>query len=315
MGSLTKGVLCIVASAFGFALMAFFVRLCDDCGGPVSCFQKGFFRNVIALAIAFAVFRRARRPTADGLPPPVVPVPRAWVPLVLRAVFGTVGIFANFYALSRIPIGEAMTLNKTAPFFTVLFSWVFLGERVSGRQAAGLVLAFSGALLVIRPGFRAGESFATACALTGGLGAGLAYACVRQLGRMRVDAPFIVLFFSAFSCLASLPFMALDFRPMTAAQVFVLLGAGAGAAIGQFGVTAAYRHAEPRAIAAFDYTNVIFTALFGFAFFGQVPDLLSAAGFAVILLAAFRMGARSRTGRLISGRKFGILLDTRQERE
>jgi hypothetical protein len=74
---------------------------------------------------------------------------------------------------------------------------------------------------------------------------------------------------------------------MTMAQVLILVGAGAGAALGQFGVTAAYRYAEPRSIAVYDYTNVIFTALFGFAFFGQVPDALSVVGFAVILLAAF----------------------------
>jgi drug/metabolite transporter (DMT)-like permease len=204
-------------------------------------------------------------------------------------VFGTVGIFANFYALSRIPIGEAMTLNKTAPFFTVFFSWIFLGEKVSRRQALCLVLAFFGAMLVMKPGFGGDDMFASAVALTGGLGAGLAYVCVHQLGRMKVDGAFIVLFFSAFSCIASLPFMVADFAPMTCGQVAILLGAGVGAAIGQFGVTAAYRYAEPRSIAAFDYTNVIFTALFGFAFFGQVPDLLSVAGFAVILLAALRL--------------------------
>ena len=266
-GNRGKGIACIVASAFGFALMAFFVRLCDDFGGEITCFQKSFFRNALAFVIALAVFCRDRR-------------------LVLRAVFGTVGIFANFYALSKIPIGEGMTLNKTAPFFTVLFSWIFLGERVSWRQFGHLLLAFAGAALVMKPGFRGGGTFAAAMALTGGLGAGLAYVCVHQLGRMKVNGAFIVLFFSAFSCLASLPFTAVDFRPMTFAQVLILVGAGAGAALGQFGVTAAYRYAEPRTIAVYDYTNVVFTALFGFVFFSQVPDALSVVGFLIILLAA-----------------------------
>ena len=284
-----KGILCIVASAFGFALMAFFVRLCDDFGGPVSCFQKSFFRNVIALAIALAVFAKGGKSSRVQESSSLSAIHNSFLPLLLRAVFGTVGIFANFYALSRIPIGEAMTLNKTAPVFTVFFSWIFLGEKVSRRQALCLVLAFFGAMLVMKPGFGGDDMFASAVALTGGLGAGLAYVCVHQLGRMKVDGAFIVLFFSAFSCIASLPFMVADFAPMTWGQVAILLGAGVGAAIGQFGVTAAYRYAEPRSIAAFDYTNVIFTALFGFAFFGQVPDLLSVAGFAVILLAALRL--------------------------
>ena len=56
MTSRQKGICCILTSAFGFALMAMFVRLCDDFGGPVSCFQKSLFRNLIALFIAAAVF-------------------------------------------------------------------------------------------------------------------------------------------------------------------------------------------------------------------------------------------------------------------
>ena len=285
MSERTKGVFCIVASAFGFALMAFFVRLCDDFGGAISSFQKSFFRNVIALVIAASVFAGGRRKGGGGsvsLPPDA----KSWGILLGRSVFGLIGIFANFYALSKIPIGEAMTLNKTAPFFTVFFSWLILGEKANRRQLAYLVLAFIGALLVMKPGFRADATFASVCALVGGLGAGLAYVCVHALGRRKVDGAFIVLFFSAFSCIGSLPFMAIDFIPMTAAQVLILLGAGAGAAIGQFGVTAAYRYAEPRSIALYDYTNVVFTALFGFLFFAQVPDLTSVAGFLVILLAA-----------------------------
>lgn len=284
-----KGILCIVASAFGFALMALFVRLCDDFGGSVSCFQKSFFRNVIALAIAVAVFVKGGHHPSFIIHNPSSIIHHPLLPLVLRSVFGTVGIFANFYALSRIPIGEAMTLNKTAPFFTVFFSWILLGERVSRRQVVCLVLAFVGAMLVMKPGFAGADTFAAVVALTGGLGAGLAYVCVHQLGRMKVDGALIVLFFSAFSCLASLPFVVADYSPMTWSQVAILLGAGVGAAIGQFGVTAAYRYAEPRSIAAFDYTNVIFTALFGFMFFSQVPDILSVAGFVVILLAALRL--------------------------
>jgi drug/metabolite transporter (DMT)-like permease len=287
MSGRTKGILSIIASAFGFALMAFFVRLCDNFGGEISSFQKSFFRNVIALAIAAIVFAKERRGAGER---PILPnTPKSRGALVMRSVFGLVGIFANFYALSKIPIGEAMTLNKTAPFFTVFFSWLLLGERVTLRQLGYLLLAFSGAMLVMKPGFRGAETFASICALIGGLGAGIAYVCVHMLGREKVNSAFIVLFFSAFSCLGSLPFMVFDYHPMTFLQVLVLLGAGAGAAIGQFGVTAAYRFAEPRSIALYDYTSIVFTAAFGFFFFAQVPDVVSVAGFLVILFAAFRM--------------------------
>ena len=292
MTNRTKGIFCILASAFGFALMAMFVRLCDSFGEPISSFQKSFFRNVIALAIALAVFVRGLRGFRGlrglrgfgGL--------RSWGgwgALILRAVLGTVGIFANFYALSHITIAEGQTLNKTAPFFTVLFAWLFLGEKASRRQVLTLLLAFAGVLLIAKPGFAGAAAFPLAMGLLGGMCAGGAYACVRKLGLLGVDGAFIILFFSVFSCLASVPFMLHEFDPMTTGQVLSLLGAGAGAAIGQFGITAAYRFAAPRQIAVFDYSNILFTAAFGFVLFAQVPDLWSVVGFVVILVAALRM--------------------------
>ena len=293
MNDRQKGIACIIASAFGFALMAFFVRLCDDFGESVSCFQKSLFRNLIALFIAAVVFAKGhlRHRAADEERPSVARLPlKAWLLLLGRSASGIFGIFGNFYALSIIPIGEAMTLNKTAPFFAVLFSWLFLKERAGFRHFLFLMLAFTGAMLVMKPGFRPTnlETFATVCALAGGLGAGIAYTCVRELGLLKVEGSFIVLFFSAFSTLASLPFMLHGVDPMTPAQILIMLGAGCGAAVGQFGVTAAYRFAPPRDVAVFDYTNVIFTALFGFLSLAQVPDVWSVLGFALIVLAGLK---------------------------
>ena len=291
MNDKAKGILSITASAFGFALMALFVRLCDDYGAPVSSFQKSFFRNVVALAIAAVAWGRARagrredvrRETKDVLSL------KSKVLLLLRSSLGTCGIFANFYALSHITIAEGQTLNKTAPFFTVLFAWLFLGEKATRRQLLPLVLAFLGVVLIAKPGFAGAEAFPLAMGLLGGACAGGAYACVRSLRRHAVDPAFIILFFSAFSCFASVPFMVVEFDPMTWKQVLILFGAGAGAAMGQFGITLAYGYAAPREIAVFDYSNILFTAVFGFLFFGQVPDVFSLAGFVAIVFAAFRM--------------------------
>ena len=288
MQSRTKGILAITASAFGFALMALFVRLCDDWGAPINSFQKSFFRNLVALVIAGVAWgrvgagrRQSRRPRRYGALQMGL--------LVLRATLGTVGIFANFYALSHITIAEGQTLNKTAPFFTVLFAWLFLGEKATRRQVIPLFLAFLGVVLIAKPGFAGAAAFPLAMGLLGGICAGGAYACVRELRRHDVDPAFIILFFSAFSCLASVPFMLARFDPMTWSQVLILFGAGASAALGQFGITLAYGFAAPREIAVFDYSNILFTAAFGFIFFAQVPDVWSVLGFVAILVAAFRM--------------------------
>ena len=286
-----KGIAAVTASALGFALMAACVRLADDFGGPVSSFQKSFFRNVVALAIALAVFVRARllRRPGEGLFSGMGLSPKSLSLLLLRSALGTCGIFANFYALGLVPIADGQTLNKTAPFFTVAFAWLFLGEKATLRQVGALALAFAGVVFVAKPGFAGAAAFPLAVGLFGGACAGGAYACVRALRRHSVEPAFIVVFFSAFSCLASVPFMLARFDPMTWRQVATLFGAGAGAALGQFGITLAYGYAPPREIAVYDYSNILFTAALGLLLFGQVPDAWSVLGFAFILAAAFRL--------------------------
>ena len=298
MSNRTKGMLCLIVSAFGFAAMGMFIRLTDDLGGPVSCFQKGFFRNLVAVLIAASLFFshgcRGRDPVSahSNSPSPASDSPSfiSSLPLlILRSALGTAGIFLNFYAISHIPLADAMMLNKLAPFFTVAFSWMFLRERLRIGQAACLAGALLGATLVVKPGFAAAAIFPAICGFAGGICAGGAYACVHALGRRNVDASLIVLFFSVFSCLASVPFMVVDYASMSMTQVWALVGAGAAAALGQFGVTAAYRFAEPRSIAAWDYTNILFAAVFGFLLFGQVPDAFSFAGFLIIVFSALML--------------------------
>ena len=292
-----KGIAAIVASALGFALMAALVRLADDYGEPLSAFQKSFFRNLVAFAVAAVVYWRRRPRVANPAPPAFAKATagrRTTFLLIARAAFGTLGIFANFYALSHIPIATGQMLNKTAPFFTVAFAWAFLGERTLPRQAAALAVAFAGAVLVVKPGFAGAEAFPLAVGLLGGAAAGAAYACVRALRRRGADPAYIILYFSVFSCLAAVPFMLPGLKPMTFAQVAVLLGAGGAAAVGQFGVTLAYGYAAPRDIAVYDYSSVLFAAAFGYLFFAQVPDIFSVLGFAVILAALVLLNSRRR---------------------
>ena len=114
------------------------------------------------------------------------------------------------------------------------------------------------------------------------MGAGAAYTFVRALSKRKEKSARIVFFFSAFSTLTALPFVIADFHPMTFAQFMCLMGAGAAATLGQFGVTLAYLHAPAKEISVFDYTQVLFSAILGFFMFGQIPDGLSVLGYIVI---------------------------------
>lgn len=114
------------------------------------------------------------------------------------------------------------------------------------------------------------------------MGAGAAYTAVRWLGIRGEKGPYIVFFFSGFSCLVTLPFLLFDFHVMTWQQWLVLLGAGLAAAGGQFSITAAYKFAPAKEISVYDYSQIIFSALLGFILFSQLPDIWSFIGYVII---------------------------------
>ena len=123
----------------------------------------------------------------------------------------------------------------------------------------------------------------------GGLGAGAAYTFVRYLGARGENGSRIVFYFSAFSCIVCVPFVALDYASMSLLQLVYLLLAGAFACVGQLGITKAYVCAPAKEISVYDYTQVLFAAALGFFVFGDVPDWLSVLGYVLICGAGVGM--------------------------
>ena len=221
----------------------------------------------------------------------------SFVPLLLRSIVGTVGIIGNFYAIDRMNISDASILNKLAPFFSVIFSIWILKEKASVFDLLFVGVAFCGALFVVKPSFDVSEFFPALIGVIGGLGAGMAYTFVRYLSNHGERGPFIVFFFSVFSCLAILPIVIIQFQPMTWEQVMWLLLAGCAASGAQFSVTAAYAHAPAKEISVYDYSQVLFSAAWGLLFFAEFPDYLSVIGYVIIIgaaLAKYFVGRRKK---------------------
>lgn len=277
MNSKNKGIICILFSAFGFSIM----NLCVKLSGDLPAIEKSFFRNIVAALIAFILLYRSK--TGFSFKRENLPV------LILRAILGTLGIFCNFYALSHMVLSDASMLNKLSPFFTLIFSYFFLKEKLSPFQAISIVIAFIGSLFIIKPSFNLTAVFPAVCGLIGGICAGAAYTCVRYLGIKGEKGPFIVFFFSTFSCLAAVPYLIFFFEPMTLKQLLILLCAGLGAAVGQFGITAAYKYAAAKEISIYDYTTVIFAAIWSAIFFGEWPDWISILGYMLIFAMSVLM--------------------------
>lgn len=272
-----KGIICIIMSAFCFALMSFFVRMAGDLP-PI---QKSFFRNFVAANFAGVILMK------NGVPFHCKKENLGY--MLGRSICGTIGILCNFYAVDHLVLADASMLNKMSPFFAVIFSYFLLKEKITVPQGLFVIGAFVGSLFVIKPTFSNMDLFPSLIGLCGGIGAGAAYTMVRKLGERGEKGPFIVFFFSTFSCVVTLPWLLFDYHPMSLAQIGILLFAGLSAAGGQFSITAAYCYAPAREISVYDYSQIIFSAGLGFFFFEQIPDLLSWIGYAVICLMAVAM--------------------------
>lgn len=267
------GIIYIVTSAFFFALMNLFVKL----SGDLPIMQKSFFRNAVAAVFAFIIICK------DHIWE--MPKGKNILYLLIRSVAGTAGILGNFYAVSHINIADASMLNKLSPFFAIVFSIIILKEKPNFKQTLAVIIAFAGSLLVMKPSFSA-EALPSFLGFLGGMGAGIAYTYVRKLSQNGIKGPVIVLFFSLFSCLVTLPGFISEYVPMTANQLICLILAGLSASGGQFFITASYSKAPAKEISVYDYSQIIFTTVISFIVFKDIPDILSFAGYIIIIAAA-----------------------------
>ena len=277
-----KGIVFILMAGIFFSMMSVFIRL----SGDLPIMEKALFRNAIAAVIAWTIILKKKESLRFGK--------RNIPAMFMRCACGTIGLICNFYAVSNLNISDANLLNKLSPFFAIIMSIFVLKEKAKKWEWGIVFLAFGGAVLVIKPGFSI-NSFPAFIGLLGGLGAGVAYAFLRQMGKNGVKGSVIVMCFSTFSTLVILPGVFMDFKPFTALQFVCLLGIGLAAAGGQLSITAAYTYAPAKEISVFDYVQVIFAAIWGFLFFGQIPDWISILGYVVIFTAAiirFRMNKK-----------------------
>ena len=278
----TKGIICILLAAIGFSLMTFFVRL----SGDLPTMQKAFFRNAFALIIAIGtmIVKRDKFEIKKDFASDIF----------FRCLFGTTGLIANFYAIDKLVLADSNMLNKLSPFYAIVLSIPLLKEKPSKFDITATIIAFIGALFIIRPTGTNMELIPSLVGLYGGFGAGCAYVFVRRATKKGAKTPVIVICFSLFSCLLTFPFMIVKFVAMKPIQWLILILAGLSAALGQFSITSAYKYAPAKKLSVFDYTQVIFATIWGFLFFREIPTMWSFIGYAIIIGVAFVRWEKAR---------------------
>lgn len=271
MSDKNKGIILLLISAFGFSVMAAFVKL----SGDLPSIQKTLFRNAVSAVISFGfvLYYKERffgkRENQKYL--------------LLRSSLGTMGIVFYFYAIDHLVLSDADMLNKLSPFFTIIFAAVFLKEKPMRYQIMAVIVAFVGTLFIIKPQFSI-DVVPYMIGLLSAVFAAGAYTVLRVLGEKEKYYT-VVFYFSFFSTVVLLPFVILFYEPMTTRQLVYLLLAGTLATVGQFGITLAYKYAPAKEISIFFYSTVVFAAVFSIVVFNQVPDLLSVVGYVIIFSA------------------------------
>ncbi len=268
----TKGIIMIIIASLGFAFMSIFIRLAGD----LPSIEKVFFRNIVSFVFMFFVIRRRKGSYIGKKENRKL--------LLLRSLFGTIGMVLYFYSVQNLVASDANALNKLSTFFLILFSFLFLGEKVKLKQIIAIAVAFIGALFIIKPSFNIDPAYVTS--ILGAMNAGAAYTVLRALGK-KEDFRTVVFFFSAFSVVVLFPLMMLDFVPISGIQLLWLILTGLAATVGQLGTTLAYKYAPASEISIFNFSNVVFVALLSIPILSEFPDYYSITGYAIIFSASF----------------------------
>lgn len=273
----TKAIVFMLLSAASFSVMQMGVKLS---GGTIPMMEQVFVRNLFTLFIGYYMVRS----TGTGSPFGKKENQGA---LMARSILGYLGVVMYFYASRNMNAADATLLHRSSPFFVVIFSCLFLKERMTKVHAGVLITAAIGAICVIRPQFNS-DVIPAAIGLLSAVGAGGAYTIISYL-KGREHNGVIIFYFSLVSCLISIPFMIGDFVIPNVFELFMLFVIGASASIGQVFLTFAYKNAPAGEVSIYNFSGIIFSCLLGYILLHEVLDFMSILGISIIISAALVM--------------------------
>lgn len=253
-------------------------------------FEIAFFRNLFGILVVIPWFLKF------GLAP--LRTQRLNLHL-LRAGLNIFAMLAFFLALSLTPLARVQALSFTAPLFATLIAIIALGETVGPRRWAALIIGFSGAMVVIRPGLQALDAGSLLV-----LGSAAVWAVtmviIKNLARTESSVT-ITVYMLLFMTPLSLPAALLYWQWPSAEQLIWLVLVALFGTLGQMAMAQAFRLADATAVMPLDFLKLIWGALLGYWFFNEIPGLWTWLGGALIFTGAtyivFREKQLSAAGR------------------
>lgn len=271
-----------VASVAIFVLMGMCIKLASHAATGQIVFYRSFFAMFPVLAYLAVTRNLGDAFRTSSLPGHI------W-----RGLVGVSAMGLGFFALTRLPLPDAIAFGYAAPLLTVVFGAVFLGETVRLYRWTAVAIGVVGVAVISWPklsilgahqGMSAGEAQGALAALAGAALAAVAMMLVRRLVHTE-RTPTIVLYFSLISSVIGLLTWPFGWPVLSWTEAGWLIGAGVCGGVAQILLTQSYRYAETQVIAPFEYVSIIFGTAIGFAVFGEVPTLYTLIGASIVIAA------------------------------
>jgi len=254
----------------------------------ISALEIVFFRNILGVFLIIWALR-IKPPSLKG---------GKFHMLFLRGFLGFVAMILFFYTITVIPLGEAITLNKTSPLFVSILAYYLLNEHLSKRTILALLIGFFGIVLITKP-FGLSISYEHFLGVLGGFFAAAAYTTIKKIKDI-YDSRIIVLSFVGVGSLLpallflsapyldppqSLAFLFPEFILPTGFNVWFFIGVMALiSTLSQWLLTKAYSFSKVSIIGVISYTNIPFAIGFGYMLGDAFVDPLTLLGIAFIVL-------------------------------
>jgi drug/metabolite transporter (DMT)-like permease len=285
LSKIDRGVLFMLLSALISALNGAIAKILSQ---ELSALEIVFFRNV--LGVLFLLVMLKHTPTR-------LPGGKTHL-LILRGLLGFSAMILFFYTITTIPLGVAITLNKTSPLFVTILAFFLLKEHLSVKALFALIVGFIGVLMITKPvGLTLGyEHF---LGILGGFLAAAAYTTIKKIKHI-YDARVIVLSFMTTGSVIPLllfliapfvqapeaiAFLFVDFHLPTTLKIWTLiLLIGIISTLSQWLLTKAYSLSNAGIIGIVSYTNIPFAIGFGYMLGDAFPDFWTFCGIGLIVL-------------------------------
>lgn len=267
--------LSIFMFSFGDAMGKFLV-------GTYSVGQLLFLRACAALLLLSPLIWKQRRQFLN------LERPRLQL---FRVILSTLEVAAFFLATVYLPLADVITYYLAGPIFVTAMSAIFLGEKVGWRRWTAILIGFCGVLIALRPSVQTVSLPALIA-----LGGSLSFATLMLITRSLRKTPDIVMASSQFIGTFSLGAVLSAFHwvPPTSGSLVIFAAAGLISVTALFCVNRSLKLAPASVVVPYQYSMIVWAVIFGFVVFGDVPEVATIVGAAIIIGAGFYIYLRER---------------------